>query len=203
MLSSCPLSLHQKVLLNKGPPGGICPRAAGTTEGAGLVTTPEDKTDAQRISRSLKHCAVGYRCRPSSSKAIQEAGVFRGGSLEEESSKEWEAQQKGLSEGRRQRGSGPLAGFQMGRREGSGGKCVPCWEQNIEQRSSNSRRQDSGAPLTPPLCSSIITAGREGKDTGVGYFLCGRRHDKRFISFCFINIYLFLFHYVLGYTRSQ
>ena len=195
MLGSCPLSLHQKVLLNKGPPGGLCPSAAGTTEGAGLVTTPEDKTDAQRTPSSLKHRAVGYRCRPSSSKAIQEPGVLRGGSLEEEPLKEWEAQQKGLSEGRRQRGSVHLAGFQMGRREGSGGKCVPCWEQNVEQRSSNSRRQETGAPLTPPLRSSTITAGWEGKDTWVGYFLCGRRHDKCSISFCFINMYLYFVVY--------
>ena len=58
---------------------------AGTTEEAGLVTTPEDETDAQRTPSSIKLCAVGYRCRPSSSKEAQEADVFRGGSLEEES----------------------------------------------------------------------------------------------------------------------
>lgn len=160
-----------------------------------LVTTSEDKTDAQRISSSLKHCAVGYRCRPSSSKAIQEAGVFRGGSLEEESLKEREAQQKGLPDGRRQRGRVHLAGFQMGRREGNGGKCVPCWEQNVEQRSSNSRRQETGVPSHP---SSLLLhhhswVGRE--DTWVGYFLCGRSHDKHFISFCFINIYFYFIMY--------
>ena len=73
------------------------------TEEAGLVTTPEDETDAQRTPSSIKLCAVGYRCRPSSSKEAQEADVFRGGSLEEESLKETlterEAQEKGLSDG--------------------------------------------------------------------------------------------------------
>lgn len=76
---------------------------AGTTEEAGLVTTPEDETDAQHTPSSIKLCAVGYRCRPSSSKEAQEADVFRGGSLEEESLKETlterEAQEKGLSDG--------------------------------------------------------------------------------------------------------
>ena len=70
--SSCPLSLHQKVSLNEGSPGGMCPacpKHCGNSRGAGggvptskqLVTILEDKTDAQHSITQHQCCAVGYR----------------------------------------------------------------------------------------------------------------------------------------------
>lgn len=43
---------------------GNMPSTAGTTEEAGLVTTPEDETGAQSMPASIRHRAVGTDAAP-------------------------------------------------------------------------------------------------------------------------------------------